>query len=182
MWFTEDPWPPMIIAGLAAAFFLFNWAKSGKTNALLVAIGCLAGVVGIYFLEQAIVTEPERIELMINELADAVVAGDTDQTLSYISKQSPQIGLMVAGAMATVTIEDDLSITDTSVEILAQGSRAKVHFRANGTGSVAAVGIRKHFPSRWELTWQRESGDWKIIKVVRLNVINGEEIPLLSRG
>lgn len=182
MWFTEDPWPPIVAAGLAAVFFLFNWVRSGKTNALLIGVVCLTAMVGIFFLEQAIVTEPERIEQLVVQLADSVVAGDTDQALSYISKQSRELGSMVAGAMLAVTIEDDLSITDTTVEMLAQGSRAKIRFRANGTVNVKAAGLRNHYPSRWEVIWQRESGEWKIIKVVRLNIINGQEIGLLSGG
>lgn len=181
MWFTENAWPPMLIAALVAVVCLVAWTRTGSVRNLLACVLCIAGVVGIYFAEQSIVTESERIEQLVGELADAVIAGNSDTAVSYISKQSPEIQLAVLGAMKMVTVDDDLSITDTSVDLLAQGSRAEVHFRANGTVSVAAAGFSNHYPSRWRVTWQREAGEWKIIKIARLNIIDGAEIGLLSK-
>ena len=181
MWFTENPWPPMLLCILGAAIFFFAWTRNGSMKSLFAGVLCVAATAGVYFLEQAIVTEPEVIEQLIGEVSDSVISGDVDKTLSYISKQSPEIGLAVMGAMKLVTIEDDLSITDSSVEMLSEGSQAKIHFRANGTVRVESANYRNHYPSRWEVTWQREANEWKITRIARLNVINGDEIGMLSK-
>ena len=181
MWFTETPWPTMMIFGLAALVMLLNWSRSGNSKPLFVGVLCLAATVGVYFLEQAIVTESERVEQLVFELSDAVISGNADKTLSYISSEWPDIKQTVTGAMKMVTIDDDLSITDIKTEMLPEESLAKIHFRANGTVRVPTANYSSHTPSRWELTWKRESGDWKIVKITRLNVINGDEIGLLSK-
>lgn len=179
MWFTEDPFPPMAIAVLLAITTLYIWMRNGKLASLLIGLCCIGSTVGIYFVEQAIVTEREEIESLTVELSERVTAGDVESTVGYISKQSPEIRAMIAGAMGMVTVED-VEITDTSVKITAEGSRAIIRFRANGTVFVKSLSSSQHSPTRWEVTWQRESDQWKIIKVDRLNVINGDRIGILA--
>lgn len=189
MWLTENPWPPMIVSVVISIFFFVAW-YGRRQNALLIgsaAMLVLASV--IWWVEQEIVTEAERVEASVYAMAEAfrddsraydpVSAFQTPQdvkTIEFISTQAPEIRTQVWRALTLVTVEDDIRVTDVQIETMSNNSRAVVHLRANATISVIGAGNVGRQPTRWEITWQKEGGDWKVIRVIRLNVITGEEI------
>lgn len=180
MWFTETPWPPVVLALVGAAFLLVAWSSRGQTKFLVGAVLLVLLCVVIYVVEGQIVTDAERVEASVHELCHAFQRKD-EATYDYISQTAPEIKVALMGAMALVRVQDDLSVTDVSVEMLAQNSRALSHFRANATIDVVGYGNVGRQPSRWELTWQREDDEWKVIRVTRLHPITGEEMGLLER-
>jgi hypothetical protein len=113
-------------------------------------------------------------------MAAAFEARDAQGLLSHISAREASLQALVSGAFKLITHVEGLHITDVSVDVLAAGSRARSHLRANGRFTAAGYGDIGHQPTRWELTWQKEAGDWKLIKVTRLNPISGEAIESLS--
>lgn len=137
---------------------------------------CAAGMLGTYVAERRIVSDRERIEASLFEMADAFVVRDEHAVLDRISPRQDELKALVSWAFATVTAVSDLNLTDVSVQLLMEGSRATTHFRANGRFDVAGFGDVGRKPTRWELTWQREGSDWKIIRIRRLNPITGEEM------
>jgi ketosteroid isomerase-like protein len=185
MWFTETPWPPMLI-GVIVAFILFlGWTSQRRTVYLLGAIGCLLGCVAIYLVEEAIVTESEAVEQLVLDLADAVERDDADAALSHFGSSLSSIGYRtaVAGAMAAYDIQDDMRITDLHVRMEDDGQTAVSHFRANATIAAKTGSMQHYGPTRWELTWKRDAaGEWKITDVQRLNPITGEAIGFLDRS
>lgn len=130
-----------------------------------------------YHVEQSIVTDAEVVAQSVTDAARAFEQRDVPRTLSFFAQPLHPI---VETAFALVSSIDSLRITDVSVRMLAQNSRARSHFRANGTVTVENHGNIGHQPSRWELTWQKQAGQWKIIKIGRLNPITGEQISLWS--
>ncbi len=109
-------------------------------------------------------------------MAAAFGQRDENGVLKHISPRQDELTQLVKWALATVTGVNNLRITDVSVEMLSQGSRARCHFRANGRFEVIGFGDIGHQATRWELTWQREGGAWKVIRIRRLNPITGEEM------
>lgn len=109
-------------------------------------------------------------------MADAFVRRDEPAVLSHISPREDELQTLVHWAFATVTAVEDLQLTDVSIDLLMEGSRAVSHVRANGRFHVGAYGDIGHRPTRWELTWQREGEEWNVIRIRRLNPITGEEI------
>ena len=180
MWFTETPWPPILICSVIAILFAVVWyAKQRAVFLLGVPVMLVCGV-AIYFVEQSIVTEAELVEAAVLDLAETVERGDTEETLSFISANATALRLVIGTALTLVTVEDDLRITDLNVTMMAQNSRAKSHFRANGSFTHRSLGATSNRPTRWELTWQREGGEWKIVKVDMLDPITGEKKPFLG--
>ena len=51
MWFTENAWPPMFLAGLSGLILLAEWNSNRRGRYLIAAAVCLLGSVGFYFLE-----------------------------------------------------------------------------------------------------------------------------------
>ena len=181
MWFIEDPWPPLFIGTLCGIVLLVVWAANARRSMLRGGLLCLLIGGSAWPIDMLVVTDAEQVELLVTDLADSVVAGNIEATLSHISEREVALRLAVTAGMNLVTVQN-VRITDTSVEMLADNSRAKVHCRANGTLSIGNVSMSRHFPSRWNLTWQREGDEWKIIEVQRLNVVTGEEVELMSRN
>ncbi len=180
MWFTENAWPPMLIAGLAALVCLALWNSNRRGIHLVAALVCLLLCAGFYFLERAIVTEGERLQQVVVSLCNDFRNKRVAETVNHFSNAAPGLKVQVLAAMAMVTIHDDLRLTDFSTNLTNQNSRGTVHFRANATLSEVGQGNVGHYPSRFVLTFQREQGEWKIIEVERLHPLTGEKMDTLA--
>jgi hypothetical protein len=182
MWFTETPWPPIIaLAALAIAFAgAFISTQRAKFVAPILLLAALAIIV--YVVEQQIVTERERVEQSIYDVAAAFQRQDVEGTLTYFSAQALLLRLQAAGAVAGVQVQDDLRITDVSIEMKNSDSRARSHLRANGTFAVIGYGDVGHQPTRWNVDWQKEGGQWRIIYVERLDPITGEVMGIFEEA
>ncbi len=181
MWFTENAWPPMLIAGLTALVFLAMWNSNRRGLHLLAALVCLLLAGGFFLLERAIVTEGERLQMIVVSLCDDF-RNKRPATLNYFSNGAPALKVQVVAAMALVTVGEDLRLTDFQTHLTNQNSRGTVHFRANATLKVPSQSYVGHQPARIFLTFQREQGEWKIIEVERLNPLTGEKMGLLTEA
>ncbi|MEK6262886.1 MAG: hypothetical protein AABP62_30170 [Planctomycetota bacterium] len=180
MWFTENAWPPMLIAGLAALVCLALWNSNRRRRHLVAAFVCLLLCPGFYFLERAIVTEGERLQQVVVSLCDDFRNKRVAETVNYFSDAAPELKVQALSGMALITIDDDLRLTDFSTNLTNQNSRGTVHFRANATLSYIGQGNLGRAPARFVLTFRREKGEWKIIEVERLNPLTGERMQLLA--
>jgi hypothetical protein len=182
MWFTETPWPPIVILSVLAAILVGVWYPE-RRGWPLVLVGVLAVLgVGTYFLERVIVTDAERIETSVLEMVEACKRDDVEGTLDFISPQAVRLQAEIAFAMGLADVEEDVHVSDLSVDMVAGRTQAVSHFRANGTINVPSIGHRGPHPSRWELTWQKTGSDWKVIQIRRLNVIDGREMKITERS
>ncbi len=175
MWFTETPWPPIMIfsaiaAGLAAALVT---TQQGRYAVGIVAL--LVASLVTFLVEQHIVTESERVEQAVYDVAEAFQQRDEQRTLSAFSQRAPELQVLAMIALRVVEVRDDLRITDLSVELKNEQTRAFSHFRANGTFHAPGFGDVRE-PTRWDVGWQKEGGEWRIISVEQLHPVTGEPI------
>lgn len=174
-WFTENPWPPIVILGLIAAGCLAVWSSQKSGKWLVGALAAAAGAVVVYLVAQSVVTEGERVAQQIHALAEAFTKKDHDRTLSFFSPQALEWRAQCETAMNWVEFPNGIDIKDVGVEVSNENSRAVSRFRANGTVSLKGTATM-HAASRWEVTWQKEAGQWKIIDVQRLNPYKDEKM------
>ncbi len=174
MWFTETPWPPILVLAAIAAGFGAALISTQNVKHLLPILLLAALAVGVYVIEEQIVTERERVETSIYEVAAAFQQKDLGGTLRHFSEQSIRLRGMATGAVLGIDVQEDLRITDVSVTMSNSESRAQSHFRANGSFNVMGFGDVGHQPTRWNVDWQKEGGEWRIIEVERLDPITGE--------
>ncbi|MSR60120.1 MAG: hypothetical protein EXS05_21180 [Planctomycetaceae bacterium] len=181
MWFTENPWPPLMISGILACILLGAWYSRRRNGLLLAGLAAIAGCVAIYFIEKSIVTDAEVVEANIYKLTSSFQNKDRDAVLALISVQALELRQLVSKAMRDVDLGSDLDIKDVSVELINDKSQAITHFRANGTVTYRQfnAGFR---PSRWELRWQREGADWRIVEIVRLHPLKNERMGVFDHG
>jgi hypothetical protein len=180
MWLTETPWPPIIALLVAAVVFGFLWSRTRRRPLAILALVCLVLVPAAYFVEQAVVTPAEEVEQHVRELRDSVVAGDVERTLSFFAASAEAERGAVQAGMKLVDVKDDLRITDLSVKTVGEDTQAVTHFRANGTVVPENYGDQ-HVATRWEISWRKEAGEWKLYKIVRLNPVTGDPMGLMSQ-
>lgn len=180
MWLIEDPWPPMLICGVLGLLFVGWWGSCRRVFYLALGVSFFLLGGAIYVVEQVIVSPAEEVEQQTTLLCQQFQQKDPAM-LDLFSATAPDLKAMAAGAMALVSIGDDLRLTDFQTRVMAEGSRVVCHFRANATLSVTGMGNVGRQPARFELTWNLEPDGWKIVSVRRLNPIRDEEMPLLER-
>lgn len=174
MWITETAIPPMIICSIIAVVLFVQWYLRRQTKYIAGAIVMVLLMGGFYVLELSIVTTRERVEADLYGLAKAFQNKEVDNTLNYISPRADVLRQLVQVALNLVTINGELRITDVQTELRSEDSVATTHFRANGEATFGSYSGRH--PTRWELTWQKMGGEWKVTKAKRLNPITGEEL------
>lgn len=180
MWFTEDAWSPIIACVLLAALcFVIAWMAQ-KPKLLSAVALLLVAAVAIFFVEQAIVTDLEHVEGQLIELVDTFVRetqanpkAAQPQCVRFFSERNDRDKARIAAAVALVRV-DSVRVTDVQTKVTNQGTRAITLFRANGTVSIGSEGGQ--YPTRWELSWQKEAGEWRITTTRMLNAVNGTEI------
>lgn len=182
MWFTENPWPGVVIAVIPACYFLMRAAQGGPNRNWVLATLCLFVAVAAYVVEGAIVTPAEEVEQRLTQLLLDCKAGDVEPVVEYISNNNLPLKLTVASGLGIATIEKDVRLTDMKIKTFSQNSRATSHFRANGTIRLKAGDYSGHASTRWEVSWQKEGNAWRIISIRRLHPINGSEINILSHS
>lgn len=181
MWFTEDAWTPMALLAVGAVICLGLWNTSRRKGYLLAAAGFVLACGGAWVVEKSVVTDREQLELLVQNLCDDFRRKDR-RTLDYFAAQAEPLREMAEDAMELVDVQNDLRVTDFETELTNNNSRARVHFRANATLAVKAIGNVGRQPFRAIIEWQREAGAWKIVNIRRLNPLNGQEMPVLAQS
>ena len=196
MWFTETPWPPIIGLCVVGVLLFLGWV-SQRNKVFLAGVAICVALCGIVFVvEQQIVTERERVEQTLLDfatefqqdsmrqgLANLVVPGPEPASLSFISASAEGTRRMASVALNFVDIPEPVRISDVRTTMSNNNSRAVTQFRASATVRAGGYPDGVHQPTRWELTWQREKEEWKILRATRLNFMSGEALqnPVASR-
>ena len=178
-WFTEDPWPPVLILAVMALVFGLAWNATRRGVFFLAAVGAVFLGLAVFIGEEMIVTESERVEEQVLALADAVRRGENEKVPAFFASSADDLRKEIAAHVEDVQFED-LRITDLAVTLEPGGTQAQSHFRANGSGTWKKT-LSSNFSTRWNLTWRNEGGTWKVVQVERLDPIKGEVIGTWSQ-
>ena len=185
MWFTETPWPPILIICVFGVLLFLGWVSQRKTGYLAGVALCLALCGLVFVVEQQIVTETERVEQRLLDftaafqrdslqrgLLNAVIGGGPElESLKFL--QGDEVRRLATHALDLVDIQDDVRISDIRTKMSNKDSRAITQFRASASITVSGYSAARQ-PSRWELTWGKEDGEWKVLRATRLNFMSGQ--------
>lgn len=189
MWFTETPWPPIVGLCVIGVLLFLGWLSQRKWVFLAGVALCLALCGIVFVVEQQIVTPREQVEQTLLDfaatfqrdslqqgLANALIPGPEPDTLNFISKSADGTRQLARTALNFVDLPEPVRISDVRTTMSNNDSRAVTHFRASAMVRAGGYGDAVHHPSRWELTWQREREEWKIVRATRLNFMSGEPL------
>lgn len=176
MWFTENPWPPILIVATLATALACLWFQRQQTKYLAGAIALALACVPIFFVEQSIVTEGEKIEANVRAMVDHCVRGDADGVLDFVAANANESRATIIQALNLVDVEDDARVTDVEVKLETGKTQATSRFRCSATINLHMMQHRARHPSHWRLRWRLISGKWKVTDIHRLDVVTGEQI------
>jgi hypothetical protein len=125
-------------------------------------------------------TDRERIERDVVGVVRAFESGSVDVALSFVSQRALCERALVSFGIDHVRVEQPLSIKDIQVELQNEDSIAVSTFRANGTVAINGRSVG-HQPSQWRLTWRKEGGDWRIIRIQELDPLRSEPLHRLGQ-
>jgi hypothetical protein len=181
MWYTEVAWPPAITGLVLAVVVVAVWYQNQKAALLVVAALCVVVGFAAFVVDGLVVTDREVIHDRIVDLVRDFQARDKDKFLAHFSPQADVLRGLAKLALAKGELDKDAVLRDISVTPQAGNSRATSRFRVNG--SVTWDTIRSpNMPSRWEVGWRKEAGEWKILEVTRLNPLKDEPMEIFQKA
>jgi|GEM_PF-2022617 len=179
MWPTESPWSLILIAIVGIVISLIQWTHHRHWGALAAIAGCLfLGIAGVV-IDNAVTTPREQIEAGIIGITTAFQERKYDEMQSYISESAWDVQLLAAEAFNRIKVIGELRVTDIQIELLAQDQRARSRFRVNGNISELS-GMEARLSTMWESKWQQESTGWKMIEIIALDPMSGEQMSYLE--
>jgi hypothetical protein len=134
-----------------------------------------------FVVERQIVTDAERVEMSLHDLLDALKTEDAPAAMSVVSPSAPNVQRFVEEAFRRVEVLPGVQLSQVKIQMKSQNSRAVANFRANGPVRWRSSNQEYHGVTRWEVVWQREVDQWRIIRVTRIDPITGEELEKFDR-
>lgn len=174
---SDDPWPPVAVLGAAALGF-FVALRVTQDGKYLVRAGIALGLAALVLVvEQSWVTDNERIEAVVYDLARALRASDAEAVVGLMAtdaevvEQDEGLGTIDAGMIRqeikNVEIQL-LNISHLAAEAGQQTRRGKATFRAYLLGIYGGRGVRTGFKddTAWDLGFKEAApGVWKITRI-----------------
>ena len=111
---TENPLPLAVTFFLLAAFFAWNAMRTGNKRTWQIA-GAFAvlGVIPIV-IDQLVETDREQVTTNLQDLAEAVVAGDVRRTLNFFEGGE---NVQIESQMKRVNVHEGLRIKQVKVDV-----------------------------------------------------------------
>ena len=177
---VEEPFYPLLFLGLAAMACLIA-LQATQQGKFLIWAGGLVGVAALWFVvERLVVTDAERVEAVVYELADAVSRSDID---AVAARLTPDVNFGSAGkigelAMIRLKIAllrqlhfDYLKVRQLETRAGAQTRMGSAEFRVTASGT---YGPDMAFPvvnTAWSLGFREVSpGVWKVNRITAVSV------------
>lgn len=172
-WLFEDP-TMLIAAGvLIEALLAVALVKSGRGALVGAMVGVLLFVVLGIVIEQAVVTEREQVEGVLDAASAALIAGDVEAVLRTIDPAAAELRSYVRSVMSQARITDvklfDLAITvnDRTAPPTARADfmgRVKGTFRGEAPAGGEGMALRRlrvelrRDPDGWFITEYHDRG------------------------
>jgi hypothetical protein len=190
---AENPWYLVAILGLfaAASLIALRATQDGRYLArALVALGLAALLIVV---EWVWVTEAERVERVIRDLADAVARSDGEAAVGLMDDhvvfgirsdiRGEELDLRsVIDQLAQVQF-DFVRISRLNTSAGAQTHRGQAEFKVTASGSIRQGGVMLNFlgNSEWSIGLRRlPSGEWKINRITAVELPQYTMLPSIK--
>lgn len=190
---AENPWYLVAALGLVAAGFLVALRATQDGRHLVRALVTLGVAGALLVVDQIWVTDAERVEWVVRELADAVTRSDGEAALALMDDH-------VTFGMRSVTFGEELvlsSIADLLREVRfdllrvsrlvatagSQTHRGQAEFKVTVAGTFQQGMVSRNFAgnSEWSLGFRRDrSGAWKINRITAVELPQYTMVPILK--
>ncbi|MEO2016031.1 MAG: hypothetical protein ABGZ53_16850 [Fuerstiella sp.] len=174
---TDNPLPLLILIAAVAIVSFLSGVPRGKA---FTAVLLLAGI-GVYFLEQYLVSPAEEVEHELHVMLDHFKAENLSGITSQISADSPALAEIAEKGLEVVDLSDTFHINSVDVTVDEAEAEAVAMVRANGKLTLTQNGGATYrIPNYWRTVWKTENDAWKLVRFTRLNPVNGTEMGTFS--
>ena len=150
-WFTETPWPPIIILAIAAVACLAAWTSQKRGLWLVAGLLAVAAITWPCTSSNGRSSpKPSAWSSLSARWPPRSSAKDREATLALFSRAGARAedSSRASGCPGNLIFPNGIDIKDMHVRTSNQDTRAVSHFRANGVVSVAGI-ASSHFATRW---------------------------------
>lgn len=162
-WLVDNAIPLYILLVIIAAGLVVAWRFNQRVKFLALAVIPLVLIGVIFLLTLFVVSDSKQLEMNVNAMADAVVAGKVDDLFAHISKDFNYKGMTreVLYEAARQSIQKnqvrEVSIRQFSADISSDRKAAKTRFRV-----LARVAGADPRPFITEADFVLEGDQWKL--------------------
>lgn len=175
---VESPFPAIFIGIVLLAVLGVALVQTGRG----VLVFWMAGVVALTGLmlggEWLVVTEREEVEQALDGLQAAVVAGDSDAALAYVSPKpdTDRLRALAQTGMQDVNV-DTFKIRSLSIEVRSLSGEAVAEFDGTFQGTHRSLGPGT-WARRFQFKYRRDSedGPWLLYEVRHRDLV-GPDAP-----
>ncbi|WP_435008808.1 hypothetical protein P12x_000060 [Tundrisphaera lichenicola] len=181
---TDDPTYVLAALGLAAVALLVALRVTQQGKYLLWAGVAAALALGIFGVERYWVTDAERVEAVVYDLADAIQASNTDRIKTHLD-DNVTFGMKGHAADATLMLRlilpllkqtqfDFVRVARLNTDVGEQSRRGSAEFTVTASGVFEEGG--NHYPlgslgTEWSLGFRESSpGVWKVNRITAMKL------------
>src|SRR5262245_32335453 len=182
----EDVWPLIGLFAVIALGFGIAMVATGRGRFLIgiIALGCLA--VSLLVIERLWVTDKERVDGIINEMAQSALREDSAAIVRHLSLQCRYGNLdrsgierLAAATFARVAL-DKVSVSSRKTEVFPMRGEARVDFLAVVRGRQNNVEFSP-YPTRWIFTLvQNQHGAWEVEEIQQIPAFGESRQPIAA--
>jgi hypothetical protein len=182
----DNPWPLVITFLLAAAICVASAVLTGRGKPLAAAALLAAVVLALFVFDGLVETPGEEVAGVLDRLTEAARRRNADslvhafsQAYQYGNFDYPRIAASIRREIARF---QPRAVHLSGVEIEADRQTALARFVVVASGRYSEFEVNQYL-LRLAVTFQREAGEWRIVRVQRFEpiVATHREIDLLSR-
>jgi hypothetical protein len=173
--FFESPMP-VIFLGIVIEAVLGIALFTTRRGVLLLPMAVVVLLVlGGVWLERVIVTETERVEATLDDVADALKANDLSKLYTYISPAARYTRDRAAWALGYIEVTD-AKIRNLAVTINRLTSPATAEAKFDGIiffrGKRVEVGGRDRYPARFTVQLELDGDRWLVTDHIEYEQVN----------
>lgn len=174
---NENPLPGILILVCVAIIAWLSGSQTGKRISLL----CIACSVGLYFLEQALISTGEEVEAAVVEMLESFKDEDLNAIANQIADRDPELIRQAERGLGLVDLDSNFQLKSAETSVSDDQQTVTAFIRANGRVEISNPNpVSQHVATYWKTIWTLQDSKWKLKNVTQLNPTNGDEIDMFS--
>lgn len=182
--FAEDVWTLIWVIALLALVLLIAMVATRRSRLLIGIVSLAALAVVLLVIERLWVTDRERVDAIIDDIAQSVRQGDTEGIVRHLAPQCHYGSLdregirrMVDSVFHTFELEK-LTISSRKTELFSRRKEATAEFLAVVRAKQANLESGP-YPTRWTLTFtQTSTGEWQVLEIQQIPAFGENHQPV----
>ena len=174
----ESPMTAIIVGGLTTALMITAFLKTGSKFLLAGTIVAIAGTIGMVVMERMVVTERERVEQTIYDVAACVERNDVEGAISHVHSQANRIRNHATREFSSWKFSRVVVKNNLEVKLTPPGNpqTATATFNVVVILSDASESIKdQHVARLVRVTLRKEQDDWRVWEYSHMNPLGNAD-------